>query len=214
MKNWPTVEMNLEELTPADYNPRKISKKAKEGLNSSINRFGLVQTIVWNKRTGNIVGGHQRFDVLKEQGIETADVTVVDFAEADEVALNIALNNPAIQGEWDDNIEELLTSLKADDEMFNSLQFDDLADSLNIKFDIPIEDSEEDVDTKPVVHNEEEDGELTSITDDEDYPKVFVLGEHKLICVNGEHINELRKCWAELKHGKGCDWESFTPQSN
>ncbi len=213
MKNWPTVEMNLEELTPADYNPRKISKKAKEGLNSSINRFGLVQTIVWNKRTGNIVGGHQRVDVLKEQGIETADVTVVDLAEADEVALNIALNNPAIQGEWDDNIETLLTSLKADDEMFNSLQFDNLADSLNIKFDIHVVEDIEDIDTKPVVHNEEEDGELTSITDT-DYPKVFVLGEHKLICVNGEHVNELRKCWAELKHGKGCDWESFTPQSN
>ena len=43
--------MSIAELTPADYNPRTISEAALKGLAASIDRFGLVQPIIWNKRT-------------------------------------------------------------------------------------------------------------------------------------------------------------------
>ena len=49
-------------LTPADYNPRTISEHQAEALKRSLDRWGFVEPIVANKRTGHIVGGHQRLD--------------------------------------------------------------------------------------------------------------------------------------------------------
>jgi hypothetical protein len=59
----------------------------------------LVEPLVWNKQTGNLVGGHQRLKVLKEQGVKEVEVSVVDLEPTKEKALNIALNKA--QGEWD-----------------------------------------------------------------------------------------------------------------
>lgn len=47
---------NIADLIPADYNPRTISDAALKGLAASIERFGLVEPVVWNKRTGIIIG--------------------------------------------------------------------------------------------------------------------------------------------------------------
>jgi len=124
--------MKLSELVSADHNPRDITKKALNGLAISIERFGLVQPIVWNKKSGKIVGGHQRLKVLLEANEEEADVTVVDLDENEEVALNITLNNPSIQGYFDDGkLGELLSQLQNDSkELFDLLQMDELAKSL------------------------------------------------------------------------------------
>ena len=61
--------------------------------------FGYVEPIVWNKRSGNIVGGHQRYKVLLDMGMSEVDCVVVDLDETKEKALNLALNK--IQGDWD-----------------------------------------------------------------------------------------------------------------
>lgn len=88
-------------LRPADYNPRTITPEAAAGLAASIDRWGCVEPIIWNQRSGNVVGGHQRLDVLIARGDVETDVVVVDLDAAEEKALNIALNNQAIAGEWD-----------------------------------------------------------------------------------------------------------------
>jgi ParB-like chromosome segregation protein Spo0J len=44
----------------APYNPRKISDHDLEALRRSMKFFGVVEPVVVNKRTGRIVGGHQR----------------------------------------------------------------------------------------------------------------------------------------------------------
>ncbi|MGE0191967.1 MAG: site-specific DNA-methyltransferase [Planctomycetota bacterium] len=88
------------DLVPAGYNPRTISDAALAGLGESIGRFGLVQPIIVNARTGNVVGGHQRLKVLEARGVEATDVVVIDVEEAEEKALNLALNSPRISGEW------------------------------------------------------------------------------------------------------------------
>jgi len=87
------------ELQPAPYNPRIISQEALDSLADSISRFGLVEPVVWNRRTGNVVGGHQRIKVLSAQGVEETDVVVVDLSTEEEKTLNLALNK--IQGDWD-----------------------------------------------------------------------------------------------------------------
>lgn len=106
------VKMKLSELNPAEYNPRKALKPgdpAYEKLKASILSFGNVEPIVWNRSTGNVIGGHQRLRVLLDLGVEESEVSVVDLSEVDEKRLNIALNK--ITGEWDD---EKLASLLAD----------------------------------------------------------------------------------------------------
>lgn len=71
-----------------------------EKLKNSIKEFGYVEPIVWNKRTGNVVGGHQRLKILKNEGQKKVKVSVVDLSDSQEKTLNIALNK--ISGDWDE----------------------------------------------------------------------------------------------------------------
>ena len=93
---------NVKDLLPADYNPRKDLKPGDpeyEKLKRSIEQFGYVEPVIWNEKTGRVVGGHQRLKVLTDMGITEVDVVVVDMDTEKEKALNIALNK--IGGEWD-----------------------------------------------------------------------------------------------------------------
>jgi hypothetical protein len=47
-------------LQPAAYNPRTIGKAQLQALKRAMAEFGDLGGIVVNKRTGNMVGGHQR----------------------------------------------------------------------------------------------------------------------------------------------------------
>jgi len=92
----------INKINPAPYNPRLDLKPGDieyEKIKRSINEFDLVEPLVWNRQTGNLVGGHQRLKVLQEQGIKEVEVSVVDLPDSKEKALNIALNK--IQGDWD-----------------------------------------------------------------------------------------------------------------
>lgn len=92
------------EIKGADYNPRVISKDAQKRLRKMIARHGLVQPLVWNKRTGNLVAGHQRLaalDMLEKTNDYTLQVAVIDVPPREEKVLNVQLNNPSMQGDWD-----------------------------------------------------------------------------------------------------------------
>ena len=94
----------LAAVTPADYNPRKALKPtdpAYRKLKRSLEAFGLVEPLVWNQRSGRLVGGHARLAILRELGHETVPVAVVDLDDDREKALNVVLNNPAAQGRYD-----------------------------------------------------------------------------------------------------------------
>lgn len=115
------------DLVPADYNPRKISPKAMEGLKKSLAEFGAVQPIVVNERTGNIVGGHQRVKAMAALGQVETTVIVVDLSLTREKALNVALNNPHISGEFDDGLGDLLDEINGEmPELFADLRLDEL----------------------------------------------------------------------------------------
>jgi ParB-like chromosome segregation protein Spo0J len=78
----PLRRISVDRLNPAAYNPRKNLKEGDleyERVKRSMSEFGCVQPLVWNKRTGNLVGGHQRLKVLKDQGVKQVDVVVVDL---------------------------------------------------------------------------------------------------------------------------------------
>jgi hypothetical protein len=116
----------------AEFNPRKISDDAYKGLGNSIDKFGLMIPIVWNKRTGNIVGGHQRYKYLVESGEMETDVVVVDLDGNEEVALNITLNNPNIRGKFTAEVVKLLKLSEAQiGSLFNDIRLDVLFRKLN-----------------------------------------------------------------------------------
>lgn len=95
--------MPLSKLSPAAYNPRvdlTPDHETYKSLKRSVEEFGFVEPFVWNRRSGNLVGGHQRLKVLTDMGVKEAKVVVVDLDDAKEKALNVALNK--IQGGWDD----------------------------------------------------------------------------------------------------------------
>ncbi len=136
----------LSDLTPADYNPRTITDAALAGLRASIHRFGLVEPIIWNERTGNVVGGHQRLKVLVADGVAETDVVVVDLPDTEEKALNVALNNPAIAGEFSSDIESLIIELKNSiPDAVDELLLDQL---IELRGDIEIIGNDEDIKTK------------------------------------------------------------------
>src|SRR3990172_4756152 len=122
--------MPLSALNPAPFNPRTMTPSALKGLTYSIDRFGMVEPIVWNEQTGHIVGGHQRFYVLRDKNETETHVVVVHLTEIDEKALNIALNNPNIAGEFDDSLQDLLAELQSIDD-FDDLLLRELQVSVN-----------------------------------------------------------------------------------
>ena len=107
------TEVRLGDMKPSPYNPRTIDPEARRRLKESLASGGLVETLVWNRRTGNLVGGHQRRDLLlelaekdaKKTGGDPLDVTytvaAVDVDDAEERRLNVLLNNPNAQGRYD-----------------------------------------------------------------------------------------------------------------
>jgi len=89
----------ISDLIPAPYNPRQSTAKQEKHLKESLEKFGLVEPIIFNKQTGYIVGGHFRVRELKKLGIKEIECVIVDLNEADEKELNIRLN--ANTGSWD-----------------------------------------------------------------------------------------------------------------
>ncbi len=163
----------IDKIKPAKYNPRKNLKKGDaeyEKLKRSIEEFGYVEPIIWNKRSGNIVGGHQRFKILEANGINEIECVVVDLDEEREKALNIALNK--IKGEFD---IPLLTDLLK--------ELDDLGFDINLTgFDAAeisalfgeTQAKEDDFDLEKAT--KEIDKVITQRGD------IWILGDHKLIC--------------------------------
>jgi ParB-like chromosome segregation protein Spo0J len=95
--------VSVSKIKPAPYNPRvdlQPGDPKYESLKRGIEQFGCVEPLAWNARSGNLVGGHQSFKILQEQGAEQVAISVVDLPEEQKKALNIALNK--LDGEWDD----------------------------------------------------------------------------------------------------------------
>ncbi len=130
-----TEVISLDKLDAAVYNARTITNEAISGLAASLERLGLVAFPVVNKRKGKftIIGGHQRVEVLRRQGIVEVLCVVVEFDDALERQANLALNNRAIQGEFIPEmtramIEELNKALGVDAQLvLSDLRLDALA---------------------------------------------------------------------------------------
>lgn len=98
------AQVDRSRVKNAPYNPRTIDRDARARLLKELKSHGLVEPIVWNLRTGNLVGGHQRLSILDDlhAGAEYAvPAAVIDVDEQEEKRKNVALNSPDMQGQYD-----------------------------------------------------------------------------------------------------------------
>ncbi|AEY67721.1 site-specific DNA-methyltransferase [Clostridium sp. BNL1100] len=167
-------KLKTELLIPADYNPRKDLKPGDpeyEKLKRSIEQFGYVEPVIWNKTTAHVVGGHQRLKVLLDMGITEVECVVIEMNEEKEKALNIALNK--ISGDWDkDKLMLLIADLQGADFDVSLTGFEPA--ELDALFKDSLKDGihEDDFD----VDAELQKPALTKQGD------VWKLGQHRLVC--------------------------------
>lgn len=101
----------LERLAPDPGNPRTMTESQAHKLMESLKRFGAVEPAVFNRVTGELVGGHMRVNAARILGWESYPTVFVDLSRDEQRTLNLALNR--IAGEWDeDALAEVLWQLK------------------------------------------------------------------------------------------------------
>lgn len=185
---------NLDSLLPAEYNPRIMSGHQAKALSDSIGKFGDMGGVVFNRRSGRLVGGHQRKEqFVKKNGrveiTETLDepnevgtvarghiligtekfaYRVVDWPEDKEKLANMAANK--ISGDWDDQkLAELVYSLKDDVNLPDTgFTLNEITEILATVMDV----GEDDADLTPPALGSEK----TKLGD------LYQLGEHRLFC--------------------------------
>lgn len=97
-------EIHRKQIKNAPYNPRQIAPLARKKLKGNISTVGLVEPLVWNEVTGNLVGGHQRLGILDERaghGNYLLVVAAVHLTPEEEMTQNVFMNNPDTQGTYD-----------------------------------------------------------------------------------------------------------------
>lgn len=96
--------IHRQQIKGAEYNPRLISDENKKRLRANLETTGLLNSLVWNQRSGNLVSGHQRIGILDAlMGTDNykLPVDVVDLGDKEEKEQNIFFNNHEAQGSWD-----------------------------------------------------------------------------------------------------------------
>lgn len=163
-----TIEVPINELIPADYNPRKHDEVATQQLKQSILRFGLVDPIIVNSAPNHnhrIIGGHFRWEVAKELGYKTVPVVFVDIPDLEkEKELNLRLNKNTGEFDWD-LLSKFDESFLAD-VGFSSYELDDI-------FDVEVP---EEFDLKKELQK------LNIQQINTQKGDVYVLGESRLMC--------------------------------
>lgn len=191
-------------LSPASYNPRKLSEPARAALRRGVEAFGLVDPIIARRSDNLVIGGHQRLTVAKEMGLATVPVVYLDDIDDQRAAaLNVLLNNPSAQGEWDFGLlSGLLSDLDAHgfDATLTGFDDEELESLLSWAPDPGEPHEEGDVDLTPPAEPISKLGE------------VYELGRHRLMCGDSTDTEAIARLfgtrspsviWSDPPYGKG-----------
>lgn len=188
------VTRKLKSLKPAPWNPRETLQPGEheyEAIKASLSEFGLVQPLVYNVRSKQLVGGHQRRQIMLDQGITEAQVVEVDLDEAAERKLNIQLNGT---GRWDDQkLASLLAEMQGQSIDLKSLGFSktEIADLLT-KFK-PKPKQDPDAPTPPVTIAETKPGDLYEVWTGDGATR------HRVMCGDSTKADHMAKLMAGEK---------------
>ena len=138
--------LDINSIKPSEFNPRiqlDVGSEEFQKIKESIIEFGLVEPLLVNEINMSIIGGHQRYSVLKFLGYKEVPCVLINEPDEErEKALCVGLNK--IKGEWDN---DKLTALLNENGVNESVTgFDKTEDDLN-QYLVDEEDvDEEDVD--------------------------------------------------------------------
>ncbi len=178
-------KISISKINPAAYNPRvnlKPGDAEYEKLKNSIDSFGYVEPLVWNRQTGNLVSGHQRLKILIGQGLIEVEASIVDLPLEKEKALNLALNK--IRGDWDDEkLALLLNELNKTQDLDVVLTGFDVSEISQI-LDRAEEIKEDNFNIEDEINKDE------AVTQKGD---LIELGSHKLLCGDSSKPEDVAK---------------------
>lgn len=159
------VVVNVNDLKPAEYNPRQASESEAEALKESLKRFGFVDPLIVNEaknRKNVVIGGHFRLKMAKELGYGSVPIVYVNIPDIErERELNLRLNKNL--GSWDYN---LLANF--DEDMLQEVGFS--SEELDKIFDLSLS-GDKDPDKVPEKRN-------TNVK----LGDLFELGNHRVMC--------------------------------
>lgn len=182
--------LKLKDIKPDPGNPRDISAESMEGLRGSLRNFGLVDLMIVNKRNMRVINGHQRYRVLKEEGIKEALCVLVDMDQAHAQIMNVTLNNQRIMGYWTESLIPILEKIRKEyPEQYISLKLEQLredvrqmeVESLGAGKTLP-----DDIPEPPK--------DITTNKGD-----LWILGDHKLLCGDSRKKEDVARLFGKEK---------------
>ena len=174
------MDIQVNDINPAKYNPRKMNDESRRGLKNSMEKFKDISGIVYNKRTKTLIGGHQRWNELREKygtnlkinhvkdeffSIDDSVsnnftgylIRIVDWDKSEEKVANITANTHTIAGEWD--LEVLPTLMEEIYEYDPGLKDDFNLGRLELDLGIKFNEWESDIDAMDNIKAENSDRE-------------------------------------------------------
>jgi DNA modification methylase len=171
---WRTEQRKVKNLSPASYNPRKLTNEQYKNLKKSLESFDLAEIPVINS-DDQILAGHQRIKILIDLGRsdDFIDVRVPNRKLTDKECREYNIRSNRNTGEWDYGI--LSDQFDVGDLMDWGFDENDL-----VKLDVDT--SVEDPDKVPEV--------VESICKKGD---LWRLGDHLLLCGDCRDVNDYKK---------------------
>lgn len=164
-------KVRADQLLANPANHRRHPQKQRDIVSASIEELGFCKSVIVNKRTGNIVDGHERVMQALGVGDDTlVDVEYVDLSEADEKKLLLVLDASSELAEVDaDSLDALLRDVQTgSDDLGN--WFTELAEATDLLGDFSDDEINEDDVPEPPVDPITKPGDL------------WILGDHRLLC--------------------------------
>jgi DNA modification methylase len=172
------LDIKIEKLKLAEYNPRIISDKELTNLKKSLEKFGFIQAVVINKDF-TVISGHQRIRAWQEMKHDTVPTIQLDITPKEEKALNLAMNK--IGGDWDtEKLFNIMNELRVADELeftgFDEKEVSKILDQF-------LEEDEE----EPVSEL------LEKLPSKAKLGQIYELGNHRLMCGDSTSLDDVQK---------------------
>jgi site-specific DNA-methyltransferase (adenine-specific) len=173
----------LSSISPDPANTRKHSRRNLDAIKASLRRFGQQKPIVVDAK-GVVLAGNGTLAAATELGWSEIQIVRTALAGVDATAFGIADNRTAELAEWDENLADVLASLKAEDFPLAEIGFDeaDLAELAG-------EPEPSDADAEPQIDKAEELRAKWGV----ELGQLWQLGDHRIACGDSSRKEDAAK---------------------
>lgn len=162
----------IDSLSSDPANLRKHSARNLDAIAASLRRFGQQKPIVVNAQNV-VLAGNGTLTAARAIGWKEIKIVRSELAGTQATAFGIADNRSAELAEWDDNLADVLASLKAEDFPLSDIGFDEADLKELVKEPEP-----SDTDAEPQIDKAEELRAKWGV----EAGQIWQLGDHKIAC--------------------------------